>query len=301
MLDAKRLQESLHSVFTPTQPVVDARLLFGRGLLLRRMERAFRTPGKSVVTFGDRAVGKTSLCKIAAKAHKRQMFYRSVGRGDTFETVIDSLLDRFQIDRTVEELERTETAEKSAEVGIAKTGGRLGHSSKTRKLIRRHSLDLTPDQLAEKLTAVHGIAIIDDFEIMLDETRLGFSELIKKLSDHQAVFVLIVIGVARAAAELIHNHAEVARHIEEIPVTPIDQSHLRRLIRDGLRQLEIEITPEAEQHILQRSLGFPHLVHQYCLDCVYELMDRIKTEEKGAWLISTEEIELAEAARATVG
>jgi hypothetical protein len=301
MLDVKRLQKSLPSVFTPTLPVVEAGLLYGRELLLRRMERAFRTPGKSIVTFGDRAVGKTSLCKVAAKSQKRETFYRSVGRGDTFDAVIDLLLDRFEIARSVEELERTEMAEKSAEIGIAKTGGRLGHGTKTRTLIRRHSLGLTPDQLAEKLSAVRGIAIIDDFEIMLEETRFGFSELIKKLSDHQAVFVLIVVGVAKRAGELIHNYVEVARHIDEIPVTPIDQRYLRRLIHDGLGQLEIAITPEAEQHILQRSLGFPHFVHQYCLDCVYELIDRIKAEEKDAWLIGTEEIELAEAFRATVG
>ena len=301
MVNAKRLLESLHSVFTPGTPVAEARFLVGRGALLKRMERAFRTRGKSVVTFGDRAVGKTSLCKIAARSQRRPMFYRSVGRGDTFETVIDSLLDRFEIDRAVAEIERSTTAEKSAEVGIAKTGGRLGHSSETRMLIRRRTLDLTPDQLAEKLTGIPGIAIIDDFEIMLEETRLGFSELIKKLSDHQADLVLILVGVAKSASELVRNYADVAKLVEEIAVPSIDQADLRRLIQDGLRRLDIDITPEAEHHILQRSLGFPHLVHQYCLDCVYELMERIRSEEKDAWLISTDEIELAEAARATVG
>jgi type II secretory pathway predicted ATPase ExeA len=293
-------------VFTPTSPVRDAHLLIGRQRVTQRIERALDTAGKSVVVFGRRGVGKTSLCKLAARKHS--LFYRSMGRADSFDSVLVSLFERFELSWSAVEIEESETTEKSAEVGIAGTGGALAHHRERRHRIRPPSLPLTPDQLAEKLCNVRGVAIIDDFDILPDATCFAFSELVKKLSDHAASLSLVLVGVADEPAELVRNFDEVRPRIDAIEVTSLNASELRLLIRRALDRISgelrdrITMSDDVVEDILRRSGNLPHEVHQYCLDCGLALCDRLDAAEKDELTIGGAELELAEALfRATVG
>lgn len=311
-LDTRKLREVFSEVFTPSSPVTNERLLVGRQHLCRRMAAAMRTRGRSIVAFGNRAVGKTSLCKLVARGQGRQdlPFYRSLGPADSFELVIYSLFDHLQISPWwTDEVERTESADKGAQVGIAGTGGKLAHHSGSRRLIRRPTLPVTPDQLADKLSSVAEIAIIDGFDRASQATGLAFSELIKKLSDHESQLILVLTGVADRVTDLVRNYEEVERHVEAVLVEPLTNDDLAELIELGLREVAaampaaraISITPQAREQILRKSHGMPHLVHRYCADCGDALCRRIDDREKDSFEISTEEIELAEADRPTVG
>lgn len=294
-------------MFTPSSPIADSNLLVGREQLRRRMVAALHTTGKSLVVVGGRAVGKTSLCRVVTGELGLPVFYRSLGREDTFDSVIVSLFERFDLAWRSEEIETTEALDKAAEVGIVGTGGKLQHRRETRQRIRLPSVRMSPDQLSDRLSQIKAIAVIDDFDILLEETCSAFSELIKKLSDHRSMLVLVLIGVAEDAADLVRNFTEVERHVEKVRVPPLEPDHLRLLMRAGLHQLVIampeadgiSITPETQALILAKSLGFPHEVHRYCLDCGFVLCDRIDDGEKSDLTIGSAELELAE--RASIG
>jgi Cdc6-like AAA superfamily ATPase len=87
-----KIKELLPNVLTPASPISDPRFLQGRKDLLNDIERAILRRGSSILLYGERGVGKTSVAKIATQSIEGNNFYYSSSSNDTFESISCAIL-----------------------------------------------------------------------------------------------------------------------------------------------------------------------------------------------------------------
>jgi hypothetical protein len=282
----EHVRRAAHNVFTPSSPVLNSRFLFGREKYRKWIAQARMTPGKSIVLYGPPASGKTSLLKVLQE--RENAFYCSAGRGHTWALIIRSILAKLNVSRLAEEAE-----------------GELEPRQAPGNPFQR----VTPDEAAERLSHLGDLVIVDAFEKVRRIERVYFTELIKKLSDwqpsgQQSHLTLLLAGEVKKGEKiesLVPNYQDVRRQVTPIEITPPTPSDLENIIDQGFQSLKVAIEADAKLYILNGSLGSAHMIHQYCLDCVYALEERIRNREKQDISIGMAECELAEAVRPTVG
>ena len=93
----QRILHRLPEVFTPAKPISDVRFLRGRDLIREQVDQAMQRKGASIVLYGERGVGKSSVAKIVAQFAPGNPCYYAVSRSDTFETVCASVLDYYDV------------------------------------------------------------------------------------------------------------------------------------------------------------------------------------------------------------
>jgi hypothetical protein len=264
----ERARQAAHEVFTPSSPVLDGRLLEERKTYLGEVAKARRTRGKTVVLFGPPASGKTSLLKIL-EAQEDGVVYRAVDRGHAWTLIMGIILDRL--------------------------------AAQAPKHFANPVRRITPDEAAERLAEVPRLVIVDDFENVKPADRILFTELVKKLSNRRAQVTLLLAGRASALDLLMPDVQQVLQHLSVIEIPAFTAADLARIVDHGFASLGIRVEPAAKDYILAHSDGLAHRVHQYCLDCVYALDERmhIRDEEPRDLVIGLKECELAE--RPTVG
>jgi hypothetical protein len=295
-------------VFTPGGPVLDRRWLYGRDELLDRIAGLRREGGARIVLYGPAGSGKSSLLKIAAAAQIDPVFFWSARAGNTFAMIARAMLEKL-------------AAEGPSAGGVAGRSGRGSRSSQSRLGVL--SL-VTPDQVAAALWQRDALAIVDAFDKIGAGEKVEFTELIARLANRKARLTLILAGrvsekkhldqTARVAltlagdarekkhlAELVVNYPTVESSITDIMVAPLPREALERIVDQGFASLGIAMDPAARQDILKSSAGQARAVHQYCLDSVYALEERIRSGESTICTVTTYEYELAEASRPTVG
>lgn len=83
-------KRGVRKVFTPATPVRQIQSLFGRQAELMRIHSSVDTPGRHVLIYGDRGVGKSSLVKVLPLLldNKQTLkdIYDGATRSDTNET-----------------------------------------------------------------------------------------------------------------------------------------------------------------------------------------------------------------------
>jgi hypothetical protein len=262
----EQLRPDVKRVFTPKVPVIDQRFLFGRDLLLKQIAREMEMHGSTIVLYGPPNAGKTSLLRFLRK--QSPAAYCLVGRDYAWPLIVRLIFDRLNV---------------PAGAG------------------RSPLEEISRDEAAERLARVDGLVIIDAFENVKSEERRKFTDLIKALSDRQALLSVIIAGVAERAMDLIDNFPSVQRHITAIAVPPLGVSDLEKIIDQGFGSLGLDVDPGARALILARSAGLASEIHRYCLDCFHALGERIGSKYRLKLLIGTHEFELAETYHPTVG
>jgi hypothetical protein len=238
--DPVDLEHHLARVFTPASPVLSLHRLHGREKLVEAFQRAWNRRGCSVVIFGERGVGKTSILRCAAMMFKGAVFYHSASLDDRFDAIMLSALEHFGASRDPE--------------GLA--SGRV-----------------TPQAVVRRLPSVPALLLVDDFErIESEETRVAFADLIKKLSDSASRTTLAVAGVGCRLEDLIEAHESIRRHVVVLEVPSLGPPEIRDLVRDGISSLGLKIEQDAVEEIVRLSGGALDQAHLLCEAAVHELL-----------------------------
>src|SRR4051794_15436536 len=82
--DARSLVSShVGDIYTPDVPIFDPALFSGRRDDVEQFRRLLATPGTTIAIFGERGVGKTSLCCASRSASPSQERFTRDHRGAT--------------------------------------------------------------------------------------------------------------------------------------------------------------------------------------------------------------------------
>lgn len=230
----------LSTVFTPGAPVKSRDLFAGRVDEMLRITAALPQPGRHVVIYGERGVGKTSLANVLTD------FIYPIGEelmrpvrvncnsNDTFKSIWTKLFRAAKID-----------------VPEAWAYGAPD-----------------PDEIrvqVEELTQPL-VLILDEFDRVEDDEALSLlADTLKAFSDHAVDSKIVIVGVGSSIDQLIGEHESVQRAIEEIPVHRMSEDEMSDIITNGLNAVEMTIEDDARLGAVRLAEGLPHFVHLLAL------------------------------------
>ena len=292
MDDLQVIAEKLRDIFTPSAPVSDVRFLRGRQNLLDDVHAAIARKGASIVLYGERGVGKSSIAKIVMQFVVGDLFYYSASANDTFESIASSILHNYDASWAPEsrELEKRKEAGGALKIPNLELRAKVAEASAERETtLSRPSI--TAQEVVRRLPKNAKLVIIDEFErIQSTKERQVFADMIKKLSDNEVPTTLMLVGVAESIDELLAGHESAHRSIVEIKVNRLKNEFIREIVDVGSKELGVEFAPDVIDQIVDFSAQFPYYTHLLAEGAVLALLTNVSTGRKTTLIVEQEEL-----------
>lgn len=262
-------KRGVRKTFTPHKPVSEVESLLGRQPELMRILGCLDTPGRHVLLYGDRGVGKSSLVKViphlVPHGWNQRCFYMACDSQTTFKSIARTILSKLKIDGLHESTSSREEQMK-ADVSIAVAKGEL--NSKKTTATKTPAIDLTPASVATLLEGQKAALIaIDESDTINDPSERGMlAELLKLLSDSDSKLKLIVVGIADTAKDLTGGHPSVQRCLDEVKLKRMKTEDIRQLVLRGMNRLKFDCDPQVATEVAKLANGFPYFAHIIALN-----------------------------------
>lgn len=106
------------------------------------------------------------------------------------------------------------------------------------------------------------VLIFDEFDrLQGSRAQRAFADTIKNLSDNAVNATLVIVGVANDVSGLIQEHASIDRSLVQIKMPRMRPDELKEIINRAMKQLSMEVEPEALELLILLSQGLPHYTH----------------------------------------
>ena len=224
--EARRIRAQLAGAFNPGGPVSRIDLLVGRLDQINEVFSAVQQRGLSVLLFGERGVGKTSLASLIhelwtqyyADPESVVALRTNCTPSSTFESIWSNIAELMQdvYDRRGESFPSGD--------------------SWTEIFTEIRNEAATPHNVRRLLTLADKrfIIVIDEFDQITDEECAQlFASTVKELSDYLADTTLILVGVADTVDDLIADHASIDRAAVQVSLPRMPVGELRDIIARG--------------------------------------------------------------------
>lgn len=253
-------------VFLPGSPINERALFSGRMEQVRQIVDVVSQTGQHAIIFGERGVGKTSLCNVLAEflsdASKAIVAPRvNCDSSDTYDTLwrkafsdIELLIERegigFFPERRVERL----------------------------SILDSLSSKILPDDVRKTLVRLSQdamvVIIFDEFD-RLPNTEIAklMADSIKMLSDHAVRATLVLVGVGDSIEQLIAEHQSIERALTQIPMPRMSKAELQEIVETGLQKLNMSADVGAVDRITVLSQGLPYFTHLLSLEASRAALD----------------------------
>lgn len=262
--------------FTPFTPIQLVELFKGRSEIIRKIVTELQSPGRHIILFGDRGVGKTSLANLTgfyAEFRSDRTLVHRCTTTSTFDTICADLLRKIGIHHVP--VSKTIECQGTMELDLSAINISLGLTS-TEELQALQPFLLTPNLVAEHIADRQLLVILDEYDrVESSATNVAISDLIKHLSDAGASTRLMIVGVSESVETLIGNHPSIARNIAQVHLQRMRPNELRPILVDGFQQLDITYDDSVLDSIIATSDGFPHFAHLLGLKICEVLADRL--------------------------
>ena len=306
--------------FRPNLPIDDPAFLLGRDLELEQAVDELSTPGRQILIYGDRGIGKSSLGIVTAytlqltEGFREHSFIRhKCTSQSTLASIFGEALLAAGYDVAISKEKHAFSDEYGAEVEgsghvyVAKVKGKLDVTKKKdRETVRTPPSDLVknPGWIAQVLKDQQIILFIDEMDTLNDlELKQTIGVFVRQASDDpKASLKVIMAGIGKTAADITGGHPSLQRNLCEIGLGTLAPEHIERIIDVGARQVFIEtlegarplsFTPQIKGEIVKRSMGYPYFTNLICLEAARVAVRRADP-------IIDEEFELNLAVRAAV-
>lgn len=271
-------------IFCPSAPMSDPKRFVGREEECLELSRAILAPGRHVVIYGDRGVGKTSAARLVTDSLRKKDKFRIIeyrcGERDNYTSISYKLLNKLGLIHSKKT--KSESYEQTLSANVKAFFAKGGAESKRKKeeeFIQLINSELTPDFLVTKFFDKKAIFVIDEFDRIKDEnTKLFIADTIKTLSDYKSTAKLIVCGVSNTAEGLFGKHESTIRNICPINIPYMSDSELRELIENGINELDIDFSESLTNMVINLSEGLPYFTHLLCEELTVNAISAKKTK-----------------------
>lgn len=270
IMSREKIINKVNTVFRPANPIDNLDFLVGRKEELDLICGDLLLPGRFIVIYGARGIGKTSLINMAGqefcRKHKYKAAYHSCSHKDNFE---DVFLDLFKDARLLmEPLERKNKIEagfgSSISAFFAKLKGEL-KASEEKTYTRKIKSRLLPNMIAKNFQKKRWLYIIDDYDrIENEDISVTLMETFKSLSNINSPLKVIVVGTSVVAADLIKYHESSTSNLNEVEILSMEDFELRQVILDGTQALKLKFEESVVDEIISVSIGLPYFTHLIC-------------------------------------
>lgn len=242
--------------FTPGAPVSAVDLFSGRFEQIVQVLSVMNQPGRHVVLYGERGVGKTSLANLITEFAK--------GDDGSSQTGLRST----RINCSTQDSFKTIWTRIFRDLGL-EVPESWAYASPDPDEIRR---------LLEGLP-VPRFLIIDEFDRWEDDEGLSLmADTIKSMADHAIRSKIILVGVADSIDELVGEHESIQRNLEQVPMPRMTAEELEKIPTTGFGKLEMSLEGQALSLIVNLSEGLPHYAHYLSLHAGQRAIQEDRTE-----------------------
>lgn len=258
--------------FRPFAPIDLPEFFAGRVEHVRRLETEAAAPGRHIVIYGERGVGKTSLAQLASfflrRDEDRTHFVRC-DKSSTFDSIFVDVLASAGIQVVLNGLESEAESRGQLSVGSLNVGAVRRLRGTYRRL--QTGRQITPRLVVEQFAEQDALIIVDEYDRVTDgETHTRMAELIKHLSDAASRTKLVLVGVAESVTQLIGEHASLARSLAQIRLDRMSDEELASIIQKGEEYLPARFAREVSRAIVRLADGFPYFVHLLARHAAHE-------------------------------
>jgi hypothetical protein len=264
-------------VFVPSGWVQLDDLFVGRADELLRAQSALKSPGRNVVIYGARGLGKTTFGRhLELQSTEENVVWIDCDPTWSVRNFIGRLLNKLGIEHEV----RTRSVSDgygggiSAKIPVLK--GHALHEIKNTTVTRSYqdaiySVDYIADRLGD--LSAPTIVILDEFDSLFHSADYrhicGFLvQLIKAIAgrSHELIFRFVIIGVGNSVQSLIGEHGSVERNIIEVPMGKIPDDYIDNFIRVAESLTSFHFETGVRHHFVEQADGYPFFVHSIGLE-----------------------------------
>lgn len=244
----------LKVLFEPSRPINRKELFAGRKEECARFSEAVTDPGRHVVVYGERGVGKTSLGLVMQSELEPDGTAIRIGCSptDSFAAVWTAALSQVTLpdDRRGPGFVTTEDNSSSAVEWIGDRRPRDVTSALARVASERKAV----------------VFLFDEFDQLAPHVRRLFAHTIKMLSDDHVRATVVAIGIADTVDELMDHHGSMPRTVEQIEMPRMSTRELNDIITRGYEPIGLTIDQAARSKIVRLSHGLPNYTHRLARD-----------------------------------